>query len=135
MFVEPIIIGLTQQVALLLYMCKLEILHIFIKTHHTILSYIDLSICQLMKPIEWWLSKMFFYFWFFHAVSYMILRNVLLYNMLANVGESVVIHFREWLGPNHSVILHALQSDKGLITQRRTEKGDFIFVALHTFWP
>ena len=63
----------------------------------------------------------------------MILRNVLLYNMLANVGESVVIHFRESLGPNHSVILHALQSDKGLITQRRTEKGDFIFVALHTF--
>ncbi len=55
--------------------------------------------------------KNIFYFWFFHAVSYMILQNVLLYNMLANVGESVVIHFGEWLDPNHSVVLHALPSD------------------------
>ena len=63
----------------------------------------------------------------------MFLRNVLLYNMLAYVGGSVVIHFRELLGPNHSVILHALQSDKALITQRRTEKGDFISAVLHIF--
>ena len=63
----------------------------------------------------------------------MFLPNALLYNTLANVGESVLIHFREWLGPNHSVILHALQSNKALITQRRTEKGDFIFAVLYNF--
>ena len=64
----------------------------------------------------------------------MILRNALLYNTLANVGESVLIHFREWLEPYHSVILHALPSDKGLITQRHSEKGDFILAALCAFW-
>ena len=51
------------------------------------------------------------YFWVFSAVSYMFWRNALLYNMLAYVWESVLIHFREWLGPNHSVVLHALSSD------------------------
>ena len=115
-------------------MCKLEILYYFIKINHTILSNIVLSISQIMKPMELWQSKIFFVFRFFNAVSYMVLRNVLLYNMLGHVGKSVVIHFREWLGPNHSVILHALQSDKALITQRRSEKGDFIFAVLHTFW-
>jgi hypothetical protein len=66
-------------------MCKLEILYNSIKIHHMILSNIVLSISQIMKPIELWLSKIFFVFWFFNAVSYMFLRNVLLYNMLAYV--------------------------------------------------
>ena len=60
-------------------------------------------------------------------------RNALSDNTLAYVGKSILIHKTEWLGPNHSIVLHALQSNKGLITQRRTEKGDFIFVVLHTF--
>ncbi len=51
MFIEPINRFNSTNGAFAIYV-QLEILHIFIKTHHTILSYIDFSICQMMKPIE-----------------------------------------------------------------------------------
>jgi hypothetical protein len=101
----------TSQVGPLISMCKLEILYNVIRIHQTILSNKVYSSSQIAQLIELWLSKIFFDFYFFNAISYMFLRNVLLYNMLSHVCMSIVIHFREWLGPNHSIILHAFRSD------------------------
>ena len=101
----------TSQVGPLISMCKLDFLYNFIRIHQTLLSDKVYSISQITQLIELWLWRIFFYFWFFNAVSYMFLRNVLLYNMLSHVCMSIVIHFWEWLGPNHSIILHTFPSE------------------------
>ena len=48
---------------------------------------------------------------FLKVISYMFSPIVLLYNALAYVGNPILIHKTEWLGPNHSIVLHAFQSD------------------------